>query len=413
MQSADVRQPSQERHGFCRNENEIRGQWLLTENVIRRLWLLCIIGGLVMTWCVLDSWNHDMNAQLFHMSEVKRITFDHSGMLRGSLEPFKYTLTLAFVQFAFVGTVFCSIYVGMAAFKGENLKDGLMQLKPDKRWSALVGTHLFGSVLLRSLMMPSQMMSLSLFAATRAVEVPVAAAVRAKVLGGRFGGPSLLTTMLMFAAAWLLFFSYTQIAECLCVWSGFGVALSGMALYIVYAFLLTVPATSMVLQESMLVELQVSPSLMLGIQNLFAAMLFMPFLFAAHWFGFEDVRHALAMVIGHPEVYMTVLWLCVQTACLSAVTVGLILSMNSFWAVAACCLRVVFWWLRNLQLFYITNTSLLSVARPHASMWSFVMVSGIILGLGAWIVDSRHIEDDFHEKSSMKLANQHLCLRYV
>lgn len=393
MQSADVKQPSQERYAF-------------SENVVRRLWLLFIIGGLVMTWCVLDSWNHDMNAHLFQMSEVKRVTFDHSsGMLRGSLEPFKYTLTLAFMQFAFVGMVFCSIYVGMAAFKGENLKGGLMQLKPDKRWSALVGTHLFGSVLLRSLMMPSQMMSLSLFAATRAVEVPVAAAVRAKVLGGRFGGPSLLTTMLMFAAAWLLFFSYTQIAECLCVWSGFGVALSGMALYIVYAFLLTVPATSMVLQESMLVELQVSPTLMLGIQNLLAALLFMPFLFTAHWFGFEDVRHAVAMIIGHREVYMTVLWLCVQTACLSAVTVGLILSMDSFWAVAACCLRVVFWWLRHLQLFYITNNSLLSVTRPHASMWSFVMVSGIVLGIGAWIVDSRHIEDDFQEKRSMKLSS--------
>lgn len=329
MQSADVMQPSQERHGFFRQER-------LAEDVQRRLWLLCSIAGLVMTWCVLDSWNHDMNSYLFQMSEVKRITFDHSsGTLRGSLEPFKYTLTLAFLQFAFVGVVFCSIYVGMAAIKGENLKGGLMQLKPDGRWSALVGTHLFGSVLLRSLMMPSQMMSLSLFAATRAVEVPVAAAVRAKVLGGRFGGPSLLTTMLMFAAAWLLFFSYTQIAECLCVWSGFGVALSGMALYIVYAFLLTVPATSMVLQESMLVELHVSPTLMLGIQNLFAAMVFMPFLCAAHWFGFEDVGHALAMITGHREVYMTVLWLCVQTACLSAVTVGLIALMDSFWAVAA------------------------------------------------------------------------------
>merc|ERR1719271_398199 len=88
-------------------------------------------------------------------------------------------------------------------------------------------------------MMPTHMFSLSLFAATRAVEIPVAAAVRSKVFGSESGGPSLRTTMLMFAAAWLLFFSYTQIAECLCVWSGFGVALSGAALYIVYAFLLT------------------------------------------------------------------------------------------------------------------------------------------------------------------------------
>jgi len=388
-----------------------RGSMLypFSENVIHRLWVLFIIGGLVLTWCVLDSWNHDMNAHLFQISEVKGLTVDHaSGMLTGVLEPFKYTLTLAFLQFAFVGVVFCFIFALKIASKGESLAAGLTQVTPNGCWTALVGTHIFGSLLVRSLMMPTHAMSLGLFAATRAVEVPIVAGVRTKVMGDPDinGGPSMRTTMLMFAAAWLVFFSYTEISECLCIWSGFGVALSGIPLYIVYALLLTIPATNIVLQESVLVQLQVDPILMQGIQNIFAAMLFVPALIAAQWLGFEDVRHAFAMIIGHRQVYMTVLWLCVQTAGLSAVTVGLILTMNSFWTVAACSLRVVFWWLRQLQLFYLTNTMLLSVARPHASLWSFVMVCGIALGLGAWITDSRQIEEeDVHEKPSAKLAS--------
>merc|ERR1719446_859293 len=227
---------------------------------------------------------------------------DRLGALSAVTEPFKYTLTLAFLQFSFTGLVFCSMFAIKAAHAGESVGQGLANLWPtlsDGRWPALVSTHIFGSVLLQSLMMPTRMMSLGLFAATRAVEVPIAAGVRAKVMGPRFSAPSLRTTMLMFAAAWLLFFSYTQIAECLCVWSGFGVALSGMALYFVYALLLTIPATNVVLQESVMMQLQVSPILMQAVQNLCAALMLVPVMVAAHWLGYEDIFRALAVIMGH------------------------------------------------------------------------------------------------------------------
>merc|ERR1719217_1841845 len=116
--------------------------------------------------------------------------------------------------------------------------------------------------------MPTNMMSLGFFAATRAVEIPVAAGLRAKVLGVHLGGHKPLTIGLMFSAAWLLFYSYSQISECLCVWSGFGVALTGVPLYFVYALLITLPASNAVMQESVLVQLQVCPLLMQGVQNL-------------------------------------------------------------------------------------------------------------------------------------------------
>jgi len=395
----------------------------LSEGLIRRIWLVAIVGGLVVMWCVLDSWNHDMSSQLFHMSEVKGLKADNSsGLFRRVLEPFKYTLTLAFLQFAFMGIVYCSIFAGKALSAGESAGESLAHLRPtltDGRWPALVGTHIGGSLLLQSLMMPTHVMSLGLFAASRAVEIPIAAGVRAMVFGACVRGPSFRTTMLMFAAAWLLFFSYAQIAECLCVWSGFGVAISGVALYFVYALLLTIPATNLVLQESVLVKLQVNPILMQGIQNLCAAILFIPLLGVAHLLGYEDVRHAFAMIMGHREVYMTVLWLCVQCAAISAVTVGLILTTGSFWTVAARSLRVIFWWFRQLLHFYLTSTTLLSVARPHASLWSFVMVWGLVLAFTAVATDYREVEEVPEEKSSStpsestSIANGSIAGKYV
>jgi len=362
----------------------------LSERTTGYIWLSFIIGSLVVMWCVLDSWNHDMSAHLFQMSEVRSLSANSS--VDNIREPFKYTLTLAFLQFAFMGLVFASIFAIKQAAAGKSMTAGLASLRPtisDGRWPALVGTHICGSVLLQSLMMPTHMMSLGLFSATRAVEIPIAAGARSKVFGKGFSGPSLRTTMVMFAAAWLLFFSYTEIAECLCVWSGFGVALSGAALYFVYGFLLTMPAVNIVLQESLLVQLQVNPILVLGIQNIAAALLLGPILIAAQWSGYEDVSHAFAMILGHREVFMMVLWLSVQTVAISTVTLGLIMVTDSFWAVAARSVRVVFWWLRQLQLFYFTSNALLSVVRPHASLWSFVMVCGIVLALGAAMTDSR------------------------
>jgi hypothetical protein len=369
-----------------------------------------VIGSLVLMWCALDSWNHDMGSHLFRMSEMKTWSVDHTSGAHAFHEPFKYTLTLAFLQFAFMGLVFGAMFAIRQASAGKSMASGLAPLRPiisDGRWPVLVSTHICGSVLLQSLMMPTHMMSLGLFAATRAVEIPVAAGVRSKVVAKGFSGPSLRTTMLMFAAAWLLFFSYAQIAECLCVWSGFGVALSGAALYFVYAFLLTMPASNLVIQESMLVDLEVNPILMLAIQNIAATFLFAPVLMAAHWLGFEDISHAFAMIIGQREVSMMVLWLCVQTAALAIVTLGLIMTTDSFWAVAARSARVVFWWSRQLQLFYLTSNALLSVVRPHASLWSLVMVSGIVLALSAAFTDKREVHASPQDKTSlMKSASK-------
>jgi hypothetical protein len=381
------------------------------ETLTQRVWLIFIVTGLVASWCILDSWNHDMSSHLFQLSSAKSFIAHTSGQVEKEMDvaswnptgPFAYTLTLCFLQFAFLGCVFLAFFAARAASTGKSVSESLAPLRhsmSDNRWPVLVMTHIFGSVLLQSLMMPAQMMSLSLFAATRAVEVPVAAVTRSRVFGPRVEGPSKRTSMLMFAAAWLLFFSYTQIAECLCVWSGFGVALSGVPLYFVYALLLTLPASNAVMQESVLVQLQVCPLLMQSVQNLAAAVLFLPILFAAHWLGYEDVQVAAAAIMGHREIYMTVLWLCVQSVFLSAVTVGLITTMDSFWAVATRSLRVVYWWGRQLQIFYLTSNTLLSIARPHASLWSLVMLSGILLGFTAFATDSRQPQAVTEDKSA-------------
>merc|ERR1719389_740526 len=95
---------------------------------------------------------------------------------------------------------------------------------------------------------------------------------------------------------------------------------------------------------------------------------------------------------------MTVLWLCVQSTVLSATTVGMICMVDSFWTVAARSLRVVFWWGRQLLVFYMTSSTFLSIARPHASLWSFVMMGGILLGLAAVVTDQREVLDAPEDK---------------
>lgn len=358
----------------------------------------------MVAWCVLDSWNHDTISGIFQLSEVKgEVMNPFTGQSWTETEPFTYTLTLAFLQFAFMSFVFCTIFLASVAVTGNTVGTSLARLSPtfsDGRWPALVGTHMLGSLLLQTLVMPTNMMSLGFFAATRAVEIPVAAGLRAKVFGAHLGGHKPLTIGLMFSAAWLLFYSYSQISECLCVWSGFGVALTGVPLYFVYALLITVPAFNMVLQESALVHLQLNPFLIQGIQNVGAAILLVPILIGAHLCGYEDVYRATLMIVHHRKVYMTVLWLCMQTAVISAITVALISMVDSFWAVAARSLRVVFWWIRQLSLFYLTSGTLLSVSRPHASFWSLGMVYGIGLGVSALLKDREPLEESVQDKPS-------------
>jgi len=309
-----------------------------------------------------------------------------------------------------LGVVFCALFAASVFATGSSFCEQLWPITADRhwqRWPAMVGTHMCGSFVVQTLMMPSQMMSLGLFAATRAIEIPVAAGARAKAFGSSYGGHNPYAVATMFGAAWLMFFSYTEIADCLCVWSGFGVALSGLPLYVVYSLLLTLPACNMVLQESAMTQLQLHPFLVQGIQNIVAAVLFIPILVGAHCIGQEDMWQAIQMITGHREVYMSVLWLCVQTTIVSAITVGMISMLDSFWAVSAHSLRVVFWWVRQLPQFYLTSGVLLSVAKPHASLWSFVMILGLCLGCGAVCMDRKHSERIIEDKHARNGLSEH------
>lgn len=367
----------------------------LSEATVSRTWFIFAVGALVAVWCALDSWNHDMSSRLFQFSEQGTMSQGHSILTK---EPFKYALTLAFLQFAFSGLVFCFLFAVKAGASTNGFRATLaanVHSVANWRWPSLVVTHLFSSVLLQSLMLPKQMMSLSFFAATRAIEVPAAAVARANVFKLNGGGHELRTVLFMAAAAWLLFYSYSQIAECLCIWSGFGVAITGLPLYFAYALILTIPATNTVLQEAVLVQLQACPLFMQGVSNVFAALLFAPMLLAAHWVGYEDVWRAINVVGGHTEAFMTVLWLCVETVFISAVTVCLVTMVDSFWTVASRSLRVVFWWARQMFYFYLSSSTLLSVAQPHASLWSFGIVSGILLAGIALATDApKHHDED-------------------
>jgi len=204
---------------------------------------------------------------------------------------------------------------------------------------------------------------------------------------------------MMFTSGWLLFYSYTQLAECICIWSGFGVALTGPALYVIYALLLAVPAANVVLQEAVLAQLRTQPLLLLGLMNLFTSLLFAPVLLMVHLLGWEDVGRAFTILTGHPEVYMLVLWLCVQMAAISLVTVGLILLVDSFWTVALRSLRVVFWWGQEVFLFYTGcgGSVMLSISHPHASLWSVVMLCGLgLIAVAAY--KDRRADDGEHQK---------------
>jgi len=370
----------------------------LSEASVNRIWFGISVATLATAWCLIDSWNHSTISSIFNQNEVTDVVMNpFTGQTVAEVEPFNFVLTLALLQFVFMAMIFCVMYAFTVSCTGGSISNDMGRLRSavdDKTLPGLVGTHLFGSLLVQSLIMPTSMMSLGVFAATRAVEIPVAAGVRSKIFGFRFGGHSPVTIGAMFGAAMLLFYSHTQIAECLCVWSGHGVAITGLPLFFMYALLLTIPASNIVLQESMMVRSHVSPLLLQAVQNLGAAVLFAPVLLGAHWLGFENVHHALEMITGHFEIYMSVLWLCMQSSVLSAVTVGLIWMVDSFWCVAAHSLRVVFWWLQQLAVFYISSSSLLSVVRPHASLWSLGMICGMSLGLAAVALDSKPSEEN-------------------
>merc|ERR1719159_1603406 len=114
-------------------------------------------------------------------------------------------------------------------------------------------------------------------------------------------------------------------------------------------------------------------------QNIMAFLFILPFVVFVHVRGTENVVAALQMVVFNHRVRMTVIWLLCQMAAISFNDILLIRAMNSFWAVSLHSLRVVYWWCRQIFLFYIFSDVTLSVIRPTASVWSFALIIGALL----------------------------------
>merc|ERR1719149_245126 len=134
-----------------------------------------------------------------------------------------------------------------------------------------------------------------IFAASRALQVPAAAGFRSNIVGASFGGHPISTTGLMCGAAMLLIYSQAMISECLCIWSGHGVELAGIALVIIYLLVLILPAANAVCMESVMMNLETNPLLMLAAMNILACLCCAPILAFAHFAGWEDIQMAFAV----------------------------------------------------------------------------------------------------------------------
>lgn len=361
---------------------------------------LAVTGALVCTWCVLDSWQRSVSAQLFDVSQITGGSVDK---LTGEAtldvtHAFTYPLTLAFFQFAFMATIFLAIWWVTSRSPTADIAR-IRQNSSVSQWGGLVATHIFSTFWLQSLMMPLQMMSPAFFAATRAVQVPAAAAFRSKITSGRFGGHPVATTAMMFGAATLLIYSQAMISECLCIWSGHGVQLAGIALVLIYFLVLILPAANAVFMESMMGNRETNPLLMLASMNILACLCCMPLLGFAHMAGWENVRMAFAVTMANRELYMLVLWLGVQMVLLSAVTLALIAMMDSFWSVAlTTSFKAVFWWCSSIMNMYLScPLTNVSIQHPHASFWGFVMLLGCVLVGCAAKVDASAAKEPFVE----------------
>jgi len=343
---------------------------------------LAVVGALVCAWCVLDSWQHAMSSELFGVAQITQGKLNgHTGEVAMDVtHPFSYPLTLAFFQFAFMAVIFLAIWRVLSHNPEEDVR-GVFKNASSPQWGGLVATHVFTTFWLQSLMMPMQMMSPAIFAASRALQVPAAAGFRSNIVGARFGGHPIPTTGLMCGAAMLLIYSQAMIAECLCIWSGHGIELAGISLVIIYGLVLILPAANAVCMESVMKNLETNPLLMLATMNIVACLCCAPILGFAHLAGWEDVRMAFAVTMGNRSLYMLVLWLGVQMVLFSTVTVALIAMMDSFWAVAlTISFKAVFWWCSSIMHMYmscpLTNVSL---QHPHASLWGFMMLLGCVL----------------------------------
>lgn len=361
-----------------------------------KMCFLTVVGALVGGWCVLDSWNRDVSANLFGVAQVSNAKIDSTtGQISADVShPFNFPLTLAFFQFAFMGLLFLALW-WISSWQRAADFASVREKVFSAQWGGLVGTHVFSTFWLQSLMMPSQLMTPAIFAASRALEVPAAAALRHGIMGARRGGHPVATTSLMFFAAMLLMYSQTQIAECLCMWSGHGIQLAGVALVMIYLLVLILPAANAVCLESVMVNLDTNPVLMLAVMNVLACLCFVPVLGFAHVTGWEDVALAFHVTLASRQLYMMVLWLCAQMAAFSAVSLALIGMMDSFWAVAMKSFKAVLWWCGQLFHMYLLNPSMvLSVSKPHSSFWGFVMMGGCLLVGVAAVIDASASRDN-------------------
>jgi len=335
---------------------------------------------LVLSWCMLDNWNEVVIGSLFKMGVADGTEESH-----GTPQYFKSPLTLTFLQLAFMSCAFFAIWYATSKDREQELLLAKIQIF-SAPWPVLVATHLFSMFWLQALMMPSQVMTIGYFAATRAAEVPLAAWFRGQALGQPSGGHSIQVITAVCVANLVLFYSYLKMEGCMCIFEGHGVFLDGLAMYGVFFMLLALPALNSVCQESMMTKWRMNPLLMLALQNGFACALFSPMLLL------ENVQRALGMIFQFEEVALLVLWICLQATAFAFVTVLLIRSLDSFWAVALRSMRVVYWWSWQLLIFYVGSNELLSISHPKISGWSFGMVSGLCVLAFALFADKKIVK---------------------
>jgi len=365
----------------------------MAQPVMGKICFLSIVCVSVWSWCILDWWNHDVSSVLFQLSDGSDMQINPiTGQVIGEAKhPFTFVLTLAFFQFAFMGVVFLGFWYLLSRHPAADF-EGLKENMFSAQWGGLVTTHVFSIVWLPSLMTPATMMTPMVFAASRALDIPTAAVMRSRLIGDghfqRFGGHPPTTTILMCGAAMLIIFSQTRIAECFCMWSGHGVQLAGISLFVIYGLVLVVPAANTVFMESVMVNLDTHPLLMLSAMNLLACLCFVPVLAFAWYSGLEDVFKGISLTMKYPQLYLLVLWLCAQSTLIEAVTVALIRTLDSFWAVSLRCFKPVVWWLSKLVHVFLFSEAILSIDRPDVSFWGFIMLCGVCLVGAAAIIDS-------------------------
>lgn len=210
------------------------------------------------------------------------------------------------------------------------------------------------------------------------------------------------TTALAFIAACTLYYAYAELAGCVCILSGNGIALTGAAFWIIYALILAMPAANAVCQEGLLTaQAELHPLQLLAVQNIFAAILFTPILIFSYLLGWEDVGAAFNMILSNGSVFMLVVWLCAQLTLTSVVCIMSIMAVDSFWTIALRALRVIMWAMAALSHFYMAGPGIaLSIASPSTSFWSFVICCGAGLAAAAIYTD-RKADDDLSEDKNI------------